>query len=190
MSTRIELKDRAVLSVHRRLPQYRWGIPLLRFIRGSAARLLPFTPLPGSELVSTGEHVPVSIGESTVPGAGQGLFATNEIVAGTRIGEYTGEIVDSAWHWLRLPNKDYLMTTAETNVFVDAARQPQALMRYVNDHFDPSKINSCRVAEGRRVYYHATRNIAAGEELFVSYGELYWRLRGKSVRSSGTRPGG
>jgi hypothetical protein len=177
----MRLSDKLILSLCWRLGCSDPGIQVLRAVRYVIPRLRPYTPVPKPFADGSANClVPAEVRASSVPAAGLGLFARAPVKAGECIGEYLGDVIDSAWHWMRLRNKDYVMRTEDTTVFIDAAHRPEALMRYVNHHFDPARINVRRVAEGRRVYYFADKDIASGEEFFVSYGDLYWKLRGSS----------
>ena len=51
-----------------------------------------------------------------------------------------------------------------------------AYIRYINDCIDPSGWNVTfdKQPEEKCAYVIATRNIVAGEELFVNYGKWYW----------------
>lgn len=62
------------------------------------------------------------------------------------------------------------------NVHIDARPHLGVLARYINDNFDGSKINS-RFQKFKNLKYArviATRKIEANEEIFASYGRLYW----------------
>merc|ERR1719409_2289651 len=52
--------------------------------------------------------------------------------------------------------------------------------RYVNDNFDPAKLNATfeKNKVTRRATLMATQRIQAGEEIYASYGESYWKARG------------
>ena len=66
------------------------------------------------------------------------------------------------------------------NAHVDARFSLNAPGRYANDHFDKSRLNARfdKDKERRRATLMATRRIQRGEEVYVSYGETYWRARG------------
>jgi len=129
--------------------------------------------------------VAVRVGVSRIPGAGRGLYAAQAIAAGTPICDYdatdaaTGErstLAPSAAMRLR----DYLMRLGP-GVYVDAGLA--CVGRLINDARNPARINVMfdkRPDEGRAVVV-ATRDIGIGEELYVSYGRLYW-LRGGGER--------
>jgi len=120
------------------------------------------------------------VGESTIPGAGQGLFTKVFIPKGTRIIEYTGRV--STWeeadHQEGLNAYIYFMS--EEHV-IDASKRKRSLGRYANDARGMKKIkgllnNSEYVEVGKRVYIDAKKDIPAGEEILVSYGKEYWEV--------------
>ncbi|KYK63126.1 SET domain protein [Toxoplasma gondii TgCatPRC2] len=53
------------------------------------------------------------------------------------------------------------------------------LARYINDNAKKEKLNARFVKdkERRRVFVQALRDLEAGEEIYASYGEGYWRNR-------------
>ena len=66
----------------------------------------------------------------------------------------------------------YVMGGFGVNSFVDASKSYDAAARYVNDNFDPGRLNARfdrRPAEYRALLV-ATRDIAPGEEIYASYG--------------------
>lgn len=173
------LSDRLIHSLTWRLCRTDAGIAIYRVIRWGLPRILPYEPKPGllSEL-ATKPRFPVEIKASTIVGAGQGLFALVDIPAGEVVGEYSGDRIPSLAKWMRLRNKDYVMMTDSLGLVVDAAKRQEMILRYVNHHFDPRRQNLIREAKNESVYFVTTRPIAAGEEFFVDYGDLYWKLRG------------
>jgi hypothetical protein len=171
--------DQIIHSISWRLYRSERGIAIMRALRRVVPMIFPYHP-PRSPLsvLATNPRYRVETGPSTVEGAGTGLFALETIPAGEVVGEYGGDRVDSLVRWLRLKNKDYLMTTGITSLMVDAANRPEMTMRYVNHHFDPARLNLVRKEDGGTVYLVSTRVIEVGEELFFDYGGLYWKLRG------------
>lgn len=119
----------------------------------------------------------VEVRPSSLPGpaVGLGLFASHALAAGDVIGEYTGLVclVDDveergAYAYQAWPGAP---------VAVDACTAG-CHTRFVNHADDPNlDIVQCVVALAWHVLYVARRDIAAGEELFVHYGDTYWRRR-------------
>lgn len=155
------------------------GIAAYRVIRRLVSLAFPFQPekSPLSDLALRPRYR-VEVRRSTVEGAGDGLFALEDVPGGEILGEYGGDRVTSLVRLLRLRNKDYTMMTDNPSLVIDAAARPEALMRYVNHHFDAGCRNLERAVEGEVVHYVTTRPVRKGEEFFVDYGELYWKLRG------------
>lgn len=114
---------------------------------------------------------------SLIPGAGRGLFTTVNIPSDTEICEYTGNLLRSA-DAVRLKDKAYLMRLGP-QVYVDCgdeAAYGHVLARYINDPRRESALNvrfDKRPEEGKAIVL-STREIAAGEELYVDYGRWYW----------------
>lgn len=122
--------------------------------------------------------------DSTIPGAGQGLYTDTFIPKGTRIIEYTGKVTT----WEEADHQEglnvYIYFLNDDHV-IDAARRKKSLARYANDARGMKKIkginnNSEYVEEENRVFIDATRNIEAGSEILVSYGKEYWDVLKKN----------
>jgi len=118
--------------------------------------------------------------KSKLPDAGKGLFTRINISKGTRIVEYKGRIQP----WREVKEQDgingYLMYI-NRNVVINALPAPKTRGRYANDarglvRIEGVRNNSEYVSEGKRCFIEATRNIKAGEEIFVNYGREYWTL--------------
>jgi hypothetical protein len=120
---------------------------------------------------------------SQIPGAGKGLFALAPIRRGERVCWYTGDVTrvdhDNEQH---VGGTYYLQLSR--HVGIDAARTDTAPGRYLNDPSGSGKRPNCKFAVDRRLNLaciRATRNIAVGDELLVSYGRGYW----KAIRKAG-----
>lgn len=118
--------------------------------------------------------------KSRLPKAGKGLFTQIAISKGTRIVEYKGRI--QRWHEVKDQDgiNGYLMYI-NRNVVINALPAVKTLGRYANDargfiRREGVRNNSEYVSEGNRCFIEATRNIEAGEEIFVNYGREYWSL--------------
>jgi hypothetical protein len=129
------------------------------------------------------------VGPSSLPSAGAGLFATRDFEKGSPICKYTGRSIllkDYIAH--KRDNKitysfneiryAYYNRTADDQEYVlIAATSHSGIGRYINDPRKPSKTN-CYSIDGMTrysVWIHASRPIAKGEEIFVSYGMQYWK---------------
>ena len=122
------------------------------------------------------------VAPSTINGAGEGLFATQAIAAHETIGFYRGEVL-TLREALQLKDRDYLMGGFGPNAHVDASKAFAMPGRYVNDAFDPTRLNArfdkSKATRSARVV--ALRDIEEGEEIFASYGRSYWTARGFDV---------
>jgi hypothetical protein len=121
---------------------------------------------------------------SGIPDAGLGLFfdseevsndgedGTSTIDAGTILCYYAGHIHN--YHSAkRLKDRSYLMLV-DGGILVDPGPLPQIKARYINDPLNDKFVNCKYVPDSLRSAVVATRVIARGEELFVSYGDAYW----------------
>ena len=119
---------------------------------------------------------------------GNGAFACSPagIPAGAWLGAYEGDLLDEAAFWARYGAAggaaDYCMRIDRTWTVDGAGRAADT------SAFSPCHINHARAGRGanvvratrraaRRVDLYAGRDIAAGEELLLDYGRLYWTGR-------------
>ena len=67
------------------------------------------------------------------------------------------------------------------NVHLDAIDCPESFGRYINDIRVASmhNVKFLKLKEERKALVLALRDIKNGEELYVSYGESFWRGHGK-----------
>ena len=116
------------------------------------------------------------IQRSTVPNAGKGLFAARRLPAGTHI-HYTGDVVPLPDG--RAGGVYYLQIRRDTAI--DAARRNAGEGRWVNDsrgtHRAPNAKFVVYTPRGkpRTAAVRTLRPIRPGEEIFVAYGDDYWR---------------
>eukprot|EP00057_Strongylocentrotus_purpuratus_P021476 XP_011675950.1 PREDICTED: histone-lysine N-methyltransferase PRDM9-like [Strongylocentrotus purpuratus] len=92
--------------------------------------------------------------QSSIPGAGQGIFATKFIPKGYRFGPYDGDIVD-----------------LETGY--DSGYQTGNWMRYINCARNEGEQNLVAFQYLGEIYYRTFKPICPGRELLVYYGEQY-----------------
>ncbi len=178
--------ERILLSLVSRLERHDAGIAVLRAARSVLAGLFPYVP-PYTSLPPerTQARVAVAVRTSSIPGAGQGLYACEPLACGAIIAEYCGDTIDSILKWLRRRNIDYAARTSDDSVRIDPAAHPEIHARYINHHDDPQARNvQLKTVDGRK-YYVATRDIAAGEELYSNYGDFYWKIKGLWPRPLG-----
>jgi hypothetical protein len=121
------------------------------------------------------------IKKSTLPNAGKGLFTDTFIKKGTRIVEYTGEIISYKQYDERVQKNRYgYLFYINKNRCIDAYDHPEALARYANDAKGISGKkgvlnNSTYRIVGNKCYIYSFKNIQAHSEIFVGYGAEYWR---------------
>lgn len=101
---------------------------------------------------------------------GTGVFATQRIPKGTRIIEYLGERVSHAEADRRYADKadddnHTFLFTVDARTVIDAGVGGNAA-RYINHSCDP---NCETLAEDRRIFIEAIKDIEAGEELAYDY---------------------
>lgn len=126
--------------------------------------------------------------KSRIPGAGKGLFTTKSYKKDQRIIEYRGEIIEWKEYSKRVKeNKDGYLFFVRRNHCIDAFSTPQYKARYANDARGFVRVkglnNNCVYeTEGDRCYIVATRNINAGEEIFVDYTRDYWKVMRYNLR--------
>lgn len=141
-----------------------------------------------NSLCGIGQHISIR----DVPGKGKGAFTTVAIKKDAFLGYYFGEFLTSAEVYERYPDvylgveataeggASYLFSLNdeddEDDLYVDAAISFN-WVRYVNHstrrHNAIGFIDDSE-PERPRVYLEALRDIAAGEEILIDYGEGYW----------------
>jgi SET domain-containing protein len=101
---------------------------------------------------------------------GRGAFATRFIRKGTRIVEYRGELIDSDEADRRydddaMGRHHTFLFAIDKEMSIDGAVNGNEAA-FINHSCDP---NCEAVADGRRIFIHAIRSIAAGDELTYDY---------------------
>lgn len=124
----------------------------------------------------------VVVAESHVDGGGLGLFTTRDFSRGSVIVHYGGETitpdeVHNRYGWMQNDQNDYIQVVApyamginDSENTVDAIRIRGAAS-YINDARDTPFSPNVFLSHTHAV---AKCNIAAGSELFASYGDSYW----------------
>jgi hypothetical protein len=116
----------------------------------------------------------IVVKQSSIPGAGKGVFATRDIDEGVTIGEYTGERVDLT----KMSEKGKYAWSLRNGQAVDAIDPAKSnWLRYINDNRTEEGNNLSVYEDDNRVYYRTNKPIKKGSELFVSYGENYWKIK-------------
>jgi hypothetical protein len=163
-------------------------------------RLCSHTFPPCKTLTDTGHHCPyhtrhiekLEVRTSLLPNAGQGLFTVQDRKSGSLITFYTG---------IEYPKSSDIQTMYALQLTVDrvidARRTDSGVARFINDpgmlDIRDARIN-CQIDKKTGLQVHAllgqigevherslvhaavmaTRDILAGEELYMSYGASYW----------------
>jgi len=112
----------------------------------------------------------LEIRDSTIKEAGLGVFAKAPIPAGTFIDEYKGD-------YFKRPTSRYYIAITD-DLGIDAGSYPRCYMGMLNDVIGSRNEYNCEFlvnVEEKRVRVWSTREILAGEELFISYGNEYWK---------------
>jgi uncharacterized protein len=119
----------------------------------------------------------LEIKESTIAGAGKGLFTKVLIPKGSRIVEYKGTV--TTWDVVKDDPTNAYIYYVKPNHVIDARNHPKVLARYVNDAKGlvrtKGRNNNARFYnDGLRVFIIAEKDIQPGEEILVEYGKKYW----------------
>ena len=130
----------------------------------------------------------LEIKESVIPGAGLGLFTTEFIPKGSRIVQYKGR--KRTWKDVKNEDGNFYIFYVTRNHIIDANNYKKSFARYINDAAGLQKIKGLKnntefVRDGDKVFVEATRDIAAGTELFVGYGKEYWEVIKSNIKAPG-----
>jgi hypothetical protein len=108
------------------------------------------------------------IKDSLIPNAGLGVYTLESIPHGSCIDNYVGMKC-------KYPLSFYFIECDE-NGGIDAGTYPRCYMAMLNDVYQSEyKVNCEFRIKDSIVSVYAIRDICAGEELFVSYGDEYWK---------------
>ena len=110
---------------------------------------------------------------SSVPGAGLGLFATEDFSRTDNIAPYTGEQLTRAAVEQRYGDErgEYVLCR-DSKRCIDSRATNSSAARFANDSRGTDFRNNARF---RALRLEATRRIRPGDEIFVAYGRDYWR---------------
>ena len=136
-----------------------------------------------SDLIRAGHKAPMHI-KWTSDGVGYGVFASEDLPAGTFIAEYAGvvtprdQVKNRTWSW-SYPIRGRFIDGLPSRASLDGRLYGNEL-RFVN-HSDHRNISAIFVHDGTTWVncYYARKAIAKGEELLVNYGKRYWKTRTK-----------
>ncbi|AHF17927.1 SET domain-containing protein [Niabella soli] len=115
---------------------------------------------------------------STLPNAGKGLFAKVDIAKNEIVTEYLGRL--AAWKDVEDDFENGYIFHINDELVIDASKDKGSFGRYANDATGLTRVkgltnNAEYFEEDTRVFIRAKRKIAAGNEVFVSYGPGYWK---------------
>lgn len=114
----------------------------------------------------------IIIKQSSLPEAGKGVFTTRDIGEGVTIGEYKGEQIE----YSKMNGNGKYAWELQNGKVVDAWNIKKSnWLRYINDHRTEEGNNLSMYEHDNRIYYKTIKPIKKGSELFVSYGEKYWK---------------
>lgn len=123
----------------------------------------------------------LQIKSSNINGAGQGLFATKDFKRNEKITSYGGTQVSLDTYRNNPSGYGFLITR---NLILDASSTQSGWGRYANNCRNQNKqAGECRGnnakivgnTQRRTANIKATKNIKAGEEIFVPYSRGYWK---------------
>lgn len=118
------------------------------------------------------------IAKSTIPGAGEGVFATRPIRAGATICPYFGETISKACfikRYKRQPVAPYSLHRIDSACDRSLGSMANALFKANGKCRSESAHNATFVAShgAKTMVLVATKDIREGEEIFVYYGDQY-----------------
>lgn len=128
------------------------------------------------------------IKKSQLPGAGKGLYTTKAIRNESKIIEYRGEIIGYKEYRRRARREeDHYLFYLRRERCIDAMHTPQYKARYANDAAGITRLkgvrnNSDYIIFGNKCFIVASRDIKAGEEIFVNYTKPYWDCMRKRLK--------
>ncbi len=128
------------------------------------------------------------IKKSKLPGAGKGLYTTRKISKDSKIIEYRGEIIGYNQYRSRTrKEEDQYLFFLRRDLCIDAMHTPQYKARYANDAAGISRVkgirnNSDYIIFGDKCFIVASRDIKAGEEIYVNYTKSYWDYMRKRIK--------
>lgn len=114
----------------------------------------------------------LTIKQSQIPNAGQGVFTNDFIPSNTIIDEYRGDV-----HYISFSSSRYFLEITPT-CGIDAFNYPRCYMAMINDvHGTDFKTNCTFIIdqENEKAFIQSTADIPPHSELFVIYGDEYWK---------------
>ena len=124
----------------------------------------------------------VKVAPSSVKGAGLGLYILEDVKKDEFVARYSGEVIDRIVNAART---GHYRIQISKNVFLDAEKLHHFEGRFINDGKRAGRgvnvrfaagyqLNTCSITNLKWIRIFATRDIRAGEELFLDYGPEFW----------------
>lgn len=128
------------------------------------------------------------IKKSKIPGAGKGLYTTKAIRKERKIIEYRGEIIGYKEYRRRArKEQDHYLFYLRKELCIDSLNTPQYKARYANDAAGITRLKGLRnnsdfIIYDDKCFIVSSREIKAGEEIFVNYTKPYWDCMRKRMK--------
>lgn len=128
------------------------------------------------------------IKKSKLPGAGKGLFTTKAIRKDSKVIEYRGEIIGYKEYRRRArKEQDHYLFYLRRELCIDSLYTPQYKARYANDAAGITRLKGIRnnsdfIIYDDKCFIVSSRDIKAGEEIFVNYTKPYWDCMRKRMK--------
>lgn len=134
----------------------------------------------------------LEVRESSIPGAGNGVFAAKKLKKGTKLGFYSGKMLTRQEHKQMSADDASYVVTLHWKRTVDGKRQYIIIdgkvsgnkLAMLND--GPHSGLEANVEMDDGGFMSTTRPIEEGEELLWTYGPKYWDVSSSSESSSPT----
>lgn len=131
----------------------------------------------------------IEIRDSTISGAGKGVFATIDIPEGTHVCEYTGKVIPTSEDFSDR-SRSFAMKNGNTilgdnigsfindNVQLRPLSYEETKAFFADRKLPRYGTHNCKYFEwDGKVFVVTTRDVKKDEELFTDYGFNYWGLR-------------
>lgn len=134
------------------------------------------------------EIMALVIKKSKLPGAGKGLFTTKAIRKDAKVIEYRGEIIGYKEYRRRArKEQDHYLFYLRRELCIDSLYTPQYKARYANDAAGITRLKGIRnnsdfIIYDDKCFIVSSRDIKAGEEIFVNYTKPYWDCMRKRMK--------
>ena len=122
------------------------------------------------------------VARSTIPNAGEGLFANTNIPKGYDFEPYIGQVMSKEEVDKKYPGNntfaEYVIDIQDSRLFIDGVDEWTYLARFANTSLGGRPKNNAKFVETRGdvnfPFLRATRDIMKGDEIIADYGDNYW----------------